>query len=99
MNGFIIQVSEAEIRREKEKARELRKSRWWKNLVARGVCHYCGGSFAPSELTMDHLVPIIRGGRSTQGNVVPSCKECNSKKGYLLPLEWDEYLESARKEG
>jgi 5-methylcytosine-specific restriction endonuclease McrA len=99
VNQFIIQVSEAEIRREKEKARELRKSRWWKNLVARGVCHYCGGSFVPSELTMDHLVPIIRGGRSTQGNVVPSCKECNNKKGYLLPLEWDEYLESSRKEG
>ena len=55
-------------------------------------------TFPPSELTMDHLVPIIRGGRSTQGNVVPACKECNSKKGYLLPLEWEEYLNSVKEE-
>lgn len=96
MNQFIIEVSEAQIRREKEKGRELRKTRWWKNRVARGVCHYCGGEFEPSELTMDHLVPIIRGGRSTQGNVVPACKECNNRKRYLLPLEWEEYLESMK---
>jgi 5-methylcytosine-specific restriction endonuclease McrA len=96
---FIIEISDEEIRREKEKARALRKTRWWKNRVARGVCHYCGGAFPPSELTMDHLVPIIRGGKSTQGNVVVACKECNNRKGYLLPLEWEEYLESVRKEG
>jgi len=96
LNQFIIEVSEEEIRREKEKGRQLRKTRWWKNRVGRGICHYCGGTFSPSELTMDHLVPIIRGGKSTQGNVVPACKECNSKKGYLLPLEWEEYLNSAR---
>lgn len=97
LSQFIIEVSEEEIRREKEKGRDLRKTRWWKNRLARGICHYCGGSFPPSELTMDHLVPIIRGGRSTQGNVVPACKECNSKKGYLLPLEWEEYLDSVGK--
>jgi len=96
---FIIEISDEEIRREKEKARALRKTRWWQNRLARGKCHYCGATFPPSELTMDHLVPIVRGGRSTQGNVVVACKECNSRKGYLLPLEWEEYLESVRKEG
>lgn len=97
MTQFIIEISDQEIRREKEKARALRKTRWWKNRVARGVCHYCGGEFPPSELTMDHLVPIIRGGKSSQGNVVVACKECNSRKGYLLPLEWEEYLQSVRR--
>ena len=91
---FIIQVSEEEIRREKAKARELRQSRWWQNRIARGPCHYCGRSFPAGELTMDHLVPVIRGGKSTRGNVVPACKDCNSKKKYLLPIEWQEYLES-----
>lgn len=95
---FIIEVSEEQIRREKEKARALRKTRWWKNRLARGKCHYCGGTFLPPQLTMDHLVPIVRGGRSTQGNVVVACKECNSRKGYLLPLEWEEYLKSLGKE-
>ena len=88
MDYFIIEVSEQEIKREKEKARTLRVTQWWKNRVAKGICHYCGGSFPSAELTMDHLVPIIRGGKSTRGNVVPSCKECNSKKKYMLPVEW-----------
>jgi 5-methylcytosine-specific restriction endonuclease McrA len=41
---------------------------------------------------MDHVVPLIRGGRSRRGNVVPACKECNNKKKSLLPVEWEEYL-------
>ncbi|HMA80189.1 MAG TPA: HNH endonuclease, partial [Candidatus Binatia bacterium] len=43
--------------------------------------------FAPGDLTMDHLVPIIRGGKSTKGNVVPSCKNCNSARQHRLPFE------------
>lgn len=96
MNGFIIEVSEQEIRREKDKARELRKTRWWQNRVTQGVCHYCGGTFDPEHLSMDHIVPIIRGGKSTRGNVAPACKECNSRKRYLLPMEWEEYLSSIK---
>jgi len=42
---------------------------------------------------MDHVVPIVRGGKSTKSNVVPCCKDCNNKKQYLLPIEWREYLE------
>ena len=41
---------------------------------------------------MDHLVPIVRGGKTTRANCVPACKECNSRKKYLLPMEWEEYL-------
>lgn len=99
MNHFIIEISDSEIQREKEKARDLRRTRWWKNRVARGICHYCNKMFPPSELTMDHLIPIIRGGKSSRGNVVPACKECNSRKGYLLPLEWEEYLKNVRNSG
>jgi 5-methylcytosine-specific restriction endonuclease McrA len=89
---FLIEVSEEEIRREKAKARELRKTRWWQNRIAKGICGYCGGSFPPAELTMDHLVPIIRGGMSVRGNVAPACKECNNRKRHMLPLEWEEHL-------
>ena len=98
MDYFIVEVSEQEIKREKEKARELRKSQWWKNRIAKGICHYCGGSFPPAELSMDHIVPLARGGKSTRGNVAPACKECNSRKKYLLPVEWDEYLKSVKSE-
>ncbi|WP_423303675.1 HNH endonuclease [Deferribacter thermophilus] len=89
---FIIEVDEKFIKREKQKARELRKKQWWKNKLAEGKCYYCGKSFSPKELTMDHIVPIIRGGKTTKGNVVPACKDCNNKKKYMLPIEWTEYL-------
>jgi 5-methylcytosine-specific restriction endonuclease McrA len=41
---------------------------------------------------MEHIVPLIRGGKTTKSNVVPSCKECNTEKKYLLPVEWEAYL-------
>ncbi len=85
-----------DIRRERTKARELRQSQWWKRKLAKGVCHYCGRSTPPRELTMDHVVPLVRGGRSTKGNVVACCKECNTQKKHLLPMEWDAYLENLK---
>ena len=84
---FLVEVSAAEMRRERQKARELRASQWWKRKLATGVCHHCAGKFAPAELTMDHLVPVVRGGKSTKGNVVPSCKPCNSARQHSLPFE------------
>lgn len=89
MTDWIPVLSEDEIRRERAKARELRQSPWWKRKRSTGVCHYCGKTFAPSELTMDHLVPLVRGGRSTKGNLVPACKECNNAKKHKLAFEMD----------
>ncbi len=84
-------VDEAWIRREKARARELRKSRWWRQKLARGICHYCGGPFPPEELTMDHVVPLARGGRSSKNNLVPCCKTCNNEKQSRLLQEWEGY--------
>lgn len=91
---FVVLVSEEEIRRERQRARELRSSQWWKRRCSAGVCHYCGNKVAPRSLTMDHIVPIIRGGKSTKGNVVPTCKECNTKKKDRLLMEWENYAKS-----
>lgn len=99
MTYFVSDISEQEIRYEKDKARELRKSRWWSNRIGKGLCHYCGATFPQAELTMDHIVPIIRGGKSSRANVVPSCKECNSRKKYLLPIEMEEFLKGLNREG
>jgi 5-methylcytosine-specific restriction enzyme A len=84
---FLVEVSDEQVRRERQKARELRASQWWKRKKAAGVCHHCGDKFLPGELTMDHLVPIIRGGKSTRGNLVPSCKTCNAARKHRLPFE------------
>ena len=98
MMAFVSQVTEEEIRRERAKAREIRHSQWWKRRRGEGVCYFCGKKFPPKELTMDHIVPLIRGGKSAKGNIVPSCKECNSKKKHMLPIEWEEYLERLKGE-
>lgn len=75
------------VARERERARELRNSGWWKQLLSRGVCHYCDKQVGAAGLTMDHVVPVARGGRSTRGNVVPCCKACNQSKRCLTPAE------------
>jgi 5-methylcytosine-specific restriction enzyme A len=98
-NDFFVNVDDGYIKRQKEKARVMRDSQWWKRKRSSGICYYCGGKFKPAELTMDHLIPLIRGGKSTPGNLVPACKGCNSKKKYLLPSEWGEYLKYLRTEG
>ncbi|MFW2365350.1 MAG: HNH endonuclease [Desulforhopalus sp.] len=89
---------EAEIRSERAKARELRKTRWWQQKTGPGLCYYCGQKTPFKALTMDHLVPLARGGRSTKDNLVPSCKKCNNKKKSMLPLEWEEYMEKKTQE-
>ncbi len=96
-SSFFIPADEEHIRREKAKAYELRQSQWWKNLRGRGECYYCKRRFPAKELTMDHIVPLVRGGKTTKNNVVPACKECNNKKKYMLPIEWEEYLNSLDK--
>jgi 5-methylcytosine-specific restriction enzyme A len=86
-DGFLVEVDDATIRRERAKARALRDTQWWKRRRAAGVCHYCGEQVGAGALTMDHLVPIVRGGRSTKGNVVPACKACNTAKKHKLAFE------------
>lgn len=80
-NYFYAPLSEAQKKKEKEKARELRQSVWWKQVVGKGHCYHCEQKFKASELTMDHLIPIARGGKSDKKNCVPCCKSCNTAKG------------------
>jgi len=89
---FWAPVDPEHLKRERARARALRQSQWWKRKVAAGVCYYCRRVVGPRALTMDHLVPLARGGRSIRGNVVPACKACNTRKRALVPVEWDEYL-------
>ena len=85
---------DAQIRTERAKARDLRKTRWWQQKTASGKCYFCGKKVKFKDITMDHLLPLAMGGRSTKENIVPCCKPCNTKKKSMLPLEWEAYLES-----
>ncbi len=60
-----------------------------KNILLRDryTCQYCGGVFSASELTLDHVTPRSRGGKSSWENLVTSCRRCNNHKGDRLPDE------------
>lgn len=84
------------ISREKQKARLLRKTAWWKTKCARGICYYCERKFPPNELTMDHIIPVSKGGQSLKNNIVTACKECNNKKKHQMTYEWEDYMNSLK---
>ncbi|WP_025762885.1 HNH endonuclease [Dyadobacter tibetensis] len=50
----------------------------------RNRCQYCG---THEHLTLDHVIPKSRGGRTSWDNLSTACKRCNSKKGDLTPEE------------
>lgn len=59
----------------------------WKRCVDRlgGRCFYCG-EIGP--MTMDHVVPVVRGGTHGAGNIVPACMSCNCHKQGRTVAEW-----------
>jgi len=82
-----LYISDEHIKKEKQKARNLRQSQWWKRRLAKGICYYCNNKIPVNKLTMDHIIPISRGGKTTKSNVVTACKECNNNKKNNLPIE------------
>ena len=56
-------------------------------LRDRNQCQYCGEPFDSKDLSLDHVVPISRGGRHSWDNVVCCCVDCNKKKGNRVPKE------------
>jgi 5-methylcytosine-specific restriction endonuclease McrA len=60
-----------------------------KNILLRdrNTCQFCGTAFPASELTLDHVLPRSRGGRSSWENLVASCYSCNNRKGDRTPEE------------
>jgi 5-methylcytosine-specific restriction endonuclease McrA len=53
----------------------------------RDCCQYCGRDFPHSQLSLDHVTPRSRGGRTTWENVVTCCLGCNARKGDRTPQE------------
>ena len=63
-----------------------------RNVLVRDrfICMYCGKK--SRNLTVDHIIPKSRGGKSDFDNCVACCKPCNNKKGRHLPSEVRMYL-------
>jgi HNH endonuclease len=44
---------------------------------------YCGASFADVPITVDHVVPVVRGGSDGAANLATACEACNREKGVI----------------
>jgi 5-methylcytosine-specific restriction endonuclease McrA len=60
-----------------------------RNILQRDdfTCQYCVKRFVAQELTLDHIMPRSRGGRSTWDNLVAACYKCNHRKNDQTPEE------------
>lgn len=60
-----------------------------RNLFRRDnyTCQYCGHRRRGEDLTIDHIIPRSRGGRSGWENCVLACVDCNVRKGDRIPLQ------------
>ncbi|MDI6369980.1 HNH endonuclease signature motif containing protein [Clostridioides difficile] len=77
--------------RRRKKAKELKRTftiSEWKNCKKyfNNSCAYCGRKM--NNLTQDHFIPLSKGGDYTKNNIVPSCRNCNSKKHDKDFYEW-----------
>jgi 5-methylcytosine-specific restriction endonuclease McrA len=50
-------------------------------------CQYCGRRGTAFDLTLDHIMPKSRGGRTVADNLVTACQACNNRKGDRTPEE------------
>jgi 5-methylcytosine-specific restriction endonuclease McrA len=66
------------------------KIKFSKNLIKRRdnyKCQYCGKIEDRKKLTIDHVVPVSKGGESSFVNCVTACYKCNNKKNNSLLSE------------
>jgi len=52
-----------------------------------GQCASCGAGIT-SKFHVDHVIPLKRGGKHSEGNLQLLCESCNLSKGTKLPIEW-----------
>ncbi|WP_082946263.1 HNH endonuclease [Mycobacterium sp. E1747] len=64
----------------------------WTRLCRRynNCCAYCGQK-QDGMPQMDHVIPLIKGGRHAIGNVLPACRSCNISKNARYLISWRFY--------
>lgn len=79
---------------------EMSWPQWTALVTAYGSkCLCCGARGTPDSLTMDHIIPVSKGGTSWPDNFQPLCGRCNSSKGAnntdYRPANWEILLDRA----
>lgn len=65
----------------------------WQTIIKaqESKCHYCHKKLVASEITMDHFIPLSKGGHHIAENIVAACRSCNSSKGSKVPTKYQEF--------
>jgi 5-methylcytosine-specific restriction endonuclease McrA len=76
----------------------------WREVVEEHnyTCHICGDPVSmkigiPERLSLDHVIPMSRGGGNTRNNVAPAHRRCNQNRTNMLLDEFDTWLEKVFK--
>ena len=62
--------------------------RLWKNSIKdewKRKCAYCDSD---ENLTLDHIIPQIKGGKDEKYNILCACRYCNRSKGHTHWMDW-----------
>lgn len=59
-------------------------------------CYWCGDDISGGSHTVDHYIPLVKGGSNGPENLVGACRTCNFSKGAKLPEEFKQYLNEHR---
>lgn len=70
-----------EFQKYKKSVRFSRRAVYLRDLY---TCQYCGDAFPDRDLTLDHVVPVCKGGKTTWENIVTACADCNTRKGHKI---------------
>lgn len=62
-------------------------------LAASPCCRWCKMPVGFSDASLDHVLPISRGGRHVLGNLAVVCTRCNALKGCLTGTEFEALLQ------
>ena len=54
-------------------------------LKAKPFCHWCGMKLTAETATLEHIIPLKRGGLDHHNNMALACKSCNEKRGHNMP--------------
>lgn len=85
------EVFKKQLREDIDSSKRIRISPVIKNAVAQksDVCIYCGKPIEDEDFTLEHLVPLSRGGTNDISNLYPAHKRCNKMKGNMLQSEFN----------
>jgi 5-methylcytosine-specific restriction endonuclease McrA len=71
----------------------------WRDVVQNKnfICHICGRVISleigsPDRLSLDHIIPLSRGGKNTKDNIAPAHRRCNQGRTNMTLEEFDSWL-------